>query len=64
VTAELEAVINQRKDGSLVNEERKVLDAAMKVAAERKAKILARRAKEPDVEDMEVTPMMRQTLNG
>ena len=34
--------------------EQGVLDAAIKLAADRKAKILARRFKEPEVEDMEI----------
>jgi len=54
VATELSTLIASRREGVIEDDERRVLDAAIKVAEDKKAKLLARRAKEPEIEDMEV----------
>lgn len=54
VTSVLKKYVDSRQEGVMDESEQGVLDAAIKLAADRKAKILDRRFKEPEVEDMEV----------
>ena len=54
MSAKLSQYIESRREGVMDDAERGVLDAAIKLASDRKAKILERRFKEPEIEDVEV----------
>jgi len=54
VSSVLSNYIESRREGVMDESEKGVLDAAIKLAADKKARILERRFKEPEIEDVEV----------
>jgi len=54
VSSVLNNYIESRREGVMDESEKGVLDAAIKLAADKKARILERRFKEPEIEDVEV----------
>ena len=54
MTSLLNAYVESRREGTMDESERGVLDAAIQLAADKKARLLERRFKEPEIEDVEV----------